>query len=111
MISPAMAKDNFSLPSEFHGLWAEDAKRECPDLKHDEDAYGMGEGALLLRADKMYSQEALCKITGHVVNSCCDYNGERTVAANYSCGGHKQRVILSLKRFERGAMLVEIYEN
>ena len=71
----------------------------------------MGEGALLLRADKMYSQEALCKITGHVVNSCCDYDGEQTVAANYSCGGHKQRVILSLKRFERGVTLVEIYEN
>jgi hypothetical protein len=62
-------------------------------------------------SDKMYSHESLCKITGRVTTNCCSSGGEQTVAASYSCGRDKGRVILSLKRFEGGVMLIEIYEN
>ena len=100
-----------ALPPEFHGLWVESSSRECPKLTRDEDAYGMGEGALLLGANKVYSHESLCKITGRVIGACCDGDDERTIAANISCSGSKGRVVLYLRHSDGEVMLVESYEN
>jgi hypothetical protein len=102
---------NTVLPREFQGLWVENSARKCPALTRDEDARGMGEGALLLRGNKFYSHESLCRITGQVKKSCCDDDNERTIAANYSCGGYKGRVLLYVRNSESEAMLVKSYEN
>jgi hypothetical protein len=107
----AQEETNTSLPREFHGVWVTDADRRCPDLRRDEDANGVGEGALLLRETKFYSHESLCRITGQVKKSCCDAKNEQTIAANYSCGKYGGRVILHLRRSGGEVMLVESYEN
>ena len=99
------------FPPEFHGLWVANDERECPALTQDEDAYGMGEGALLLRGNKFYSHESLCRMNGRVAKSCCDGENERTIAADYSCGRYRGRVLFHLRPFAGGVMLVESYEN
>jgi hypothetical protein len=108
---PAQSLANSSLPLEFHGLWVTDADRECPDLKRDEDAHGMGEGALLLHGDKFYSHESLCRLSGQIKKSCCDGEGKQTIASNYSCGSYTGRVLLHLRRSRGEVMLIESYEN
>jgi len=106
-----VAQEAANLPREFQGLWVENSARECPALTRDEDARGMGEGALLLRGNKFYSHESLCRITGQVKKSCCDGHNERTIAANYSCGEYKGRVLLYIRNSGSDAMLIESYEN
>jgi hypothetical protein len=99
------------LPRDFEGVWVSDADRKCPDLTRDEDASGMGEGRLLLRGDKFYSHESLCRITGQVKRSCCNVENEQTIGANYSCGKHRGRVLLHLRHSRGEVMLIESYEN
>ncbi len=67
----------------------------------------LGEGALLLRANKRYSQESSCRITGKVTSGCCD----RTIAANFSCDGYKVRMSLHLGQLAGEVILVEHYET
>jgi len=107
----AQGTTNSFLPREFQGVWVADDDRECPDLRRDEDAYGMGEGRLLLRGNKFYSHESLCRITGQVKKSCCNVENEQTIAANYSCGKYTGRVLLHLSRSKGEVILIESYEN
>jgi hypothetical protein len=100
-----------SLPHQFNGLWVEDDQRECPQLIRDEDAVGMGEGALLLRRNKFYSQESLCRFSGRITKSCCDDHDDQTFAANYSCGRYRGRVILALRRIGGRITLIEVFES
>jgi hypothetical protein len=66
------------VPQEMEGIWVKE-KVECPKLDRDEDAGSMGEDALLLRGEKYYKHEQLCKLNGPITKSCCDDKGEFTI--------------------------------
>ena len=105
VINPVQAA---TLPPEIQGLWVEGQERECPDLMNDEDAAGMGEGALLLHGDKYYSHESLCRATGRIIKSCCDTNDTITIATGYVCGRYRSKVVFFLQRFKGDQMLIEV---
>jgi hypothetical protein len=105
------------IPKEFQGLWVEEADTSCPVLRRDDDALAAG-GILLLRRDKMYSLESLCRTTGKVTKSCCDWKDRWTVAVNYLCAGEgegvkwsKLRIIFHLRPVTNGQVLIKSWEN
>jgi hypothetical protein len=100
-----------ALPPAFEGLWVTDESRECPQLERDENAYAMGEGALLLRGTKYYAHESICRITGQIRKGCCDHDNQMTVAANFACGRARGRVLLFLERDGQNISLLESFEN
>jgi hypothetical protein len=99
---------NQILSPRMQGLWVTDKGHECPELKKDEDAYGMGGGALLLRGDKFYSHESLCRIVGRITRGCCDDKDEETLATTYSCGRYRGRVVFALRRANNVTTLIEV---
>ncbi len=53
--------------------------------------------ALLLRKNKYYKHEQLCRLVGNVSKSCCDRENEETVATTYLCGNVRGKVVLYLR--------------
>lgn len=78
----------------FEGLWvtAEAAKNDaCSQVKSDDDAMGSGEGVLLIRQGRYYSQETQCSL------SKVKGGDENQVSAAFSCAGNKVNVIFYLQ--------------
>jgi hypothetical protein len=107
-----------ALPSQFHGIWVTEESLKsgwtgengghvaCPPIRKDEDAYGIGEGVLVLRRDKLYSQETDCKLV-IVSKICCDAEEEDTRGGTIVCGRNRTPVIFHLRKDSEELIVAE----
>lgn len=95
-----------TIPQRFQGLWVspeimDNPSRQyisergeysnCPFLSKDEDMRGAGEGSLLLKGDKFFKHEELCRVSK--INS----QTEDQLSASITCGRAKASVHLRLR--------------
>jgi len=96
-----------TIPQRFQGLWVspeilDDPSRRyidergksslCPPLSRDEDMYSAGEGALLLKGDKFFKHEDLCRVSR--INS----GTQDQLIASMTCGKARAKVTLQLRK-------------
>jgi hypothetical protein len=92
-----------TFPKSLQGLWVSD--ETCPTIKSDEDVGGAGEGILLLKGDKVYSHESLCRINKVL------FAAANLAIGQYRCGRVMGKFTLYLSQLSDGReLLVTVFE-